>query len=259
MMSGMARTCVFCGASGLTREHVIPRWLTAVLPEQAQWRGQDQATLYTDRAIPDGEPLHREVAERFNAMTVKAVCAQCNNDFMNEIEKAARPILATMIRGQLAIALDPSSLTKVATWAVKTGLMIQLTGQEPARLDRLYEHLFREGIPSDACRIWLGQIDDEDWALRAEYPSMLVQSEGEVLDASDPPNVLTVTLGLGRLLFHMFLPADPARSYWFDLHTTFAGMIPVWPKPASVNWPPSRATRGDEAWALTMILPMYHG
>ena len=31
----MARRCVFCGSTGVTREHVIPRWLSNVLPEQA--------------------------------------------------------------------------------------------------------------------------------------------------------------------------------------------------------------------------------
>lgn len=258
-MGNMARRCVFCGASGLTREHVIPQWLTSVLPEQERWRGQDQATIYPDPTAPNSAPVHRELVERFNAMTVKAVCASCNNTFMNGIEAGARPVLSTMIRGgRLSIALAPETLTKLATWAVKTGLMVQLTGQEPASLELLYQHLYRERRPSDECRVWLGQVDDEDWALRAECPTALIQMDGEEIEASDPPNVVAVTLGLGALLLHVFLPANPALGYLPDLQSTFTGLVPIWPNPSAAQWPPARITRADEAWAISMTLPLLY-
>ncbi len=63
----------------VTREHVIPRWLSDVLPEQARYCGQDQAIvlLHPERTV-DG-PHYGEVVETFNSMIVNAVCGLCNN------------------------------------------------------------------------------------------------------------------------------------------------------------------------------------
>jgi hypothetical protein len=53
--------------TSLTREHVIPRWLSNVLPEQARYRGQDQASvlLHLDGTV--NGPHHREMVETFNS------------------------------------------------------------------------------------------------------------------------------------------------------------------------------------------------
>ena len=127
---------------------MIPRWLSNVLPEQARYRGQDQATvlLHPERTI-DG-PRHREMVGTFNSTTVKAVCAPCNIGFMNDIEADARPYLSAMIRGNLAMLLAAEGATAVATWAVKTSLMAQLTGSEPAALERVYEDFYATRRPT---------------------------------------------------------------------------------------------------------------
>jgi hypothetical protein len=129
----------------------MPRWLSGVLPEQARYRGQDQAIvlLHPERAV-DG-PHHREMAETFNSATVKAVCGPCNNGFMNEIEAEARPYLSTMIRGNLSMPLAAEAANAVATWAVKTSLMAQLTGSEPAALAQVYRDFYATGRPTPEC------------------------------------------------------------------------------------------------------------
>src|SRR5258708_14335434 len=97
----MARRCVFCGGAPLTREHVIPRWLTDVLPEQARFRGQDQQVVLLPPKAARSRILlpHRERREPFNSMTVKSVCKSCNSGWMNEIEGRARPYLNRLIQG----------------------------------------------------------------------------------------------------------------------------------------------------------------
>jgi hypothetical protein len=174
----MARRCVFCGGTGLTREHVIPRWLSDVLPEQARFRGQDQAVvlLHPEREV-DGLH-HREMAETFNSATVKVVCGSCNNGFMNDIETESRPVLSAMIRGNLSMPVSAEAAATVATWAVKTSLMAQLTGSEPAALTPVYEGFYASRRPTPECMVWAAAIDDEDWALRLECRSMLYVLEG---------------------------------------------------------------------------------
>jgi hypothetical protein len=127
----MARSCVFCGGRPLTREHVMPRWLTSVLPEQAAFRGQDQQIVLP----PEGgkpSPLilpHREMREPFNALTVKAVCTSCNSGWMNGMEDTARPVLSPLIQGE-SRELEADDVLALASWTVKTALMAQLTGVE---------------------------------------------------------------------------------------------------------------------------------
>ncbi|MFE2426971.1 hypothetical protein ACFXJ5_09480 [Streptomyces sp. NPDC059373] len=159
----MARRCVFCGGTGLTREHVIPRWLSDVLPEQARFRGQDQAIvlLQPERTV-DG-PHHREMRETFNSATVKVVCDRCNNGFMNDIEAEARPVLSAMIRGRLSMSLAADAATSIATWAVKTSLMAQRTSSEPAPLKPVYEGFYANQRPTPECMVWAAAVDDEDW------------------------------------------------------------------------------------------------
>jgi hypothetical protein len=71
----VARRCVFCGHGPLTREHVIPRWLTEVLHEQERFRGHDQQVILSPPKAARSRLLlpHHEMRESFNAMTVKAV------------------------------------------------------------------------------------------------------------------------------------------------------------------------------------------
>lgn len=250
MLLGMARRCVFCGGTGLTREHVIPRWLSTVLPEQARFRGQDQATLLFHPEIGINGPHHREMKETFNSMTVKAVCGPCNNGFMNDIEAKARPYLSAMIRGKLAISLDAGAAGAIATWAVKTSLMAQLTGSEPAALEQEYQNLYATRQPATSCMVWAAAVDDEHWALRVECRGVLYPVDGQAVTIDDPPNLLSVTIGLGSLLLHIIVDPIIGNSVW-NLTSTFAGaLVPLWPNPGSTTWP-LRTLHPAEAHAVS--------
>lgn len=251
----VARLCAFCGGSGLTKEHVIPRWLSGVLPEQARYRGQDQATvlLHSERTV-DG-PHHREMVETFNSLTVKAVCGPCNNGFMNGIEAAARPYLSAMICGNLALSISGDAATAIATWAVKTSLMAQLTGAEPAALDQVYQGFYASRRPTPDCLVWAAAVDDEDWALRAECRTALCSADGSPANTDDPPNILTVTIGLGALLLHTIIDPVLGNPTW-NLTSAFrGGLVPLWPDPRAVTWPP-RLLHPIEAWGVCDYMPL---
>jgi hypothetical protein len=94
----VTRVYFFCGGTPLSLEHVFPQWLTAVLPAQVAWRGQDTAVHYIDGLGGTTTPESREIREQFNAATVRRVCRRCNHGWMNELEGAVRPILTPLIR-----------------------------------------------------------------------------------------------------------------------------------------------------------------
>ncbi len=237
---------------------MIPRWLSDVLPEQARYRGQDQATalLHPEHAI-DG-PHHREMVETFNSTIVKAVCGPCNNGFMNDIEAEARPYLSAMIRGNLAMSLPVEAATAVATWAVKTSLMAQLTGSEPAVLEQVYQDFHTTLRPTPECMVWAAAVDDEDWALRTECRYVLYALDGRLTSTDDPPNLLSVTIGLGALLLHTIVDPVLGNSMW-NLTSAFGGaLVPLWPDPRPVTWPP-RLLHSVEAWGVCEYMPLLLG
>jgi hypothetical protein len=120
-----------------------------VLPEQARFRGQDQqVVLQPVNSAPSRLLLpHREVKEPFNAITVKAVCRDCNSGWMSDIENAARPAISSLVRGDIQ-HLNAKDAQSLATWTVKTALMAQLTGIEGiAALTQVYHTFYQERVP----------------------------------------------------------------------------------------------------------------
>src|SRR5260370_21884598 len=193
----MARRCVFCGGAPLTREHVIRRWLTDVLPEQARFRGQDQQVVLLPPKAARSRILlpHRERREPFNSMTVKSVCKSCNSGWMNEIEGRARPYLTRLIQGDQQ-RLEIHVIAALAIWVVTTTLMAQLTSVEGiAALGSVYNAFYAARTPPDNGVVWAAAHGAEDWALRFEPVSALVATEADgAVTSADPVNTISPTL-----------------------------------------------------------------
>lgn len=107
-MLNTSKTCIFCGGSKLTKEHVWPQWLIELLPAK---------TIRQTRL--GGAP-----SEFSGDVTVKSVCADCNNCWMSSLEDAIRALLGGMVL-DIAVSLDSSQQLLLGTWAVKTAFMVE--------------------------------------------------------------------------------------------------------------------------------------
>ena len=117
MTAATPRLCVFCGQSGkLTNEDAFPRWLIA----RVFTKGRQVSQRWGKRTTMTGF-----TSERQN-VTVRRVCATCNNGWMSALEVAARPLLLPWINGNRTRLLYEQQQT-IATWAVKTTMMLQYT------------------------------------------------------------------------------------------------------------------------------------
>src|SRR5215208_203477 len=96
------RSCIFCGSSPTTKEHVLPAWLSSVLPGEGDF-GLERSHERFDGEITGG---HWQ-ASALN-LTVRCACAACNHGWMSELEGHAKPLLVPMIQGR------PSSLSRAA-------------------------------------------------------------------------------------------------------------------------------------------------
>lgn len=251
------RTCVFCGRTPLSREHVFPRWLTTVLPDQERSRGQDTAMVYLDGS-GNSKPLmnHREMKEQFTSTTVTRVCRECNHGWMNDLETSVRPSLSQLVRGQ-AVYLNRETLLTLATWIAKTCLMADFTYPESSAIPLGdYRWMFKTKQPPPLMQIWMVPIQGNDWALRMEHIAVLY-GDPSIIDASQPYNAYSTTIGLGKVGFcvmgttnsELFLPRleeiPPLKAFR------------LWPDPSGLEWSPGSALDDWSVWLLSDIFRLW--
>src|SRR6266508_2629033 len=106
--------CAFCRATEVTDEHVWPKWVSRKLA------GHDGFTMPS----PHGP-------RRMRSLDITApVCVTCNNRWLSVLEKDVQPVLGPLIHGEER-TLAPDEQRLLATWAIKTALMLDLGGGRP--------------------------------------------------------------------------------------------------------------------------------
>jgi hypothetical protein len=221
---GSARRCVFCGGtSSLTREHVLPNWLS-------------QIGLDLTPSVHHSGPLNhvpRQWSSKPFTTTVKMVCVTCNGGWLSALENAARPVLAPLIRGG-SRRLPDDDQALVAAWTCKTALVSQLLSSEEARRGgqglpsseyvALYEQ--RELMePLPFSQYWIGSYAGDRGASIWVTPFVV-----EVTDAGSPPDIPTgyaMTLVLGSLLVQGVRFTEPALQ--IELATDLASAVGRFP------------------------------
>lgn len=160
----MPRTCVFCGGSPTTREHIWPDWARPILADEG---ALDHHRLVQQDDHPDETFDWKQPAY---TMTTKVVCARCNNEWMSALENRAKPLVEPMLFGR-GRALHQEGQRTLAAWALKTAMMVEHThGAGRLMIDRAeYEHLMSTGEPSERIRVWLTSYVGDVVAMAQTY------------------------------------------------------------------------------------------
>jgi hypothetical protein len=233
-MTKSTTPCVFCGGTGsLSTEHVIPRWLRKALMIKGpvlQYTG----TVRTGSAQTLSIVFHE-------------VCARCNSGWLERLETAARPVLEQVLLGAApgtAVVLDPDQQAAVATWAVKTALLLNLGefrgadhGWIPAStLQWLHEHSGSR-MPPPGARVWIGGFNTSNVPARVQA-ACLYADDGS-------PCATCVTFSAGRVLFQVFATEQedanlsPDNETWLAPKDAYAqALVRIAPSSAAVRWPP---------------------
>lgn len=225
------RSCVFCGAtSNLTREHVLPDWLTQVgldlTPSEHQFGRLNR--------VP------RQWSSRPFTTTVKMVCATCNGGWLSALEGAAKPVLAPLIHGE-SRRLPYEDQALIAAWTCKTSIVSLLQYSKEDRLDgygvppseytSLYEQRDRRE-PLPFSQYWIGSYSGGRGFSIWVTPFVI-----EVVGAESPPDIpsgYAMTIALGRLLVQGVRFTEPALQV--ELTTTW-GFLDIWPPTDTFPWP----------------------
>ena len=230
----LARRCVFCGSeSGLTREHVLPDWLTGI-------------GLELEPQIHHAGPLNkvpREWSSKPFRTTVRKVCSTCNSGWLSDLETAAKEVIAPLILGESRrLPYDEQAL--IAAWTCKTALVSLLISSDEARLGGYgvspteYTALYaqRDRVePLPFSQYWIGSyVGDRRGASIWVTPFVI-----EVVGANSPPDIpsgYAMTLVLGKLLVQGVRFTAPALQV--DLATEW-GFLDIWPPQDTFPWPAS--------------------
>ena len=225
----MPNLCLFCDNNAGNREHLWPKWIHDRI---------DFGPLKMDRY------RSQQIIIPYPEITIKSVCATCNNGWMSDLEAKNIPAIGSMLV-DLSITLDRSAQESVAAWTIKTAMMLDSTRPKAAgarfyRKDdctKMRESMF---IP-EYTRVWLGRIKSKHLlALGTDYRYLR-------LDTSEPHGQSTITtLVAGHFVAqaitqrkfpkfaHLDMPVlQPKGSGWVNYLTQ------IWPIERKwVTWPP---------------------
>jgi hypothetical protein len=222
--------CVFCGEKKTTKEHVWPRWIRQELPDIMD-------TNYTFQRGNDPPRVWKGPAA---SVTVRAVCAACNNGWMSKLETAAKPLLVRMIRGQRT-PLDQPAQRTLAAWALKQAMMLDLLNpgsNQPGDTvisDSHYEHLRVHGEPPATTFVWITATDGKHQA-DTYYNGHAIELH---LDPLDRPNEIAyvATFAIRHVAFQV-LGTNLSGASWKHIGAAAAALGQIWPFREEFTWPP---------------------
>lgn len=216
------RVCIFCGGCRLTREHIIPLWLTGSLRGNA------------DKLKHDIEHLSSWIAVNLDFKS-KYVCKTCNTGWMSQLEDTAKPILAPLVRG-LSSKLSFEAKKTIATWSVKT-MMAVMTVANPARFPPgEWAPEIRGLRPPPACFVWLASYGGAHagWVcpriMSVRFDEYQPETRAELC-----------TIALGRLVVQV-LGFSPQGPHPVDS----GGVIQIWPSPPVPTATPALPMLSDD-------------
>jgi len=181
-------------------------------------------------------------------MTVRAVCATCNNGWMAALEQRAKVFLDPMFHGR-GRAVHQVGQKTLATWALKTAMMAEQThGSGPRGFPSAeYVHLSGRGEPSERIRVWMASYAGDVLAsanvygLDADLTRDSWRHAGlRQSDARKQRDIYGGTISFGPVVFQVFgttlLPLLQE-----DLLDPPETVVQIWPYQASFIWMPRPA------------------
>jgi hypothetical protein len=237
-----AKPCILCGTTQhpLTCEHVIPKWAR---------RSFNIKGLVTVDTREEGSDQRRRVGamQALNLTLHDTICEECNSVWLNRrLERPSKSLLSPMAVSAKPAILSPADQKLIATWAVKTVLLLELAirqieGYAPSQPELAW--LRANGEPPPRSLVWLGC-----WDCRQATPVRYAPSSAQ-LPAADRGSVAGhfATFTLGYVAFQVFtvdyVTADHQGARHWNQHVppSLAQALPrIWPPPATLQdllWP----------------------
>jgi hypothetical protein len=145
------RVCAFCPeTANLTGEHLYADWIDRILTTTT--------TRYVFTDINPQDKTTRSFGGRHLDRQFKAVCGDCNNTWMSDIDNDARNILKDIIGYAAPVTLLRPGLAAVIKFALKNAFLADYMHDRPF-LTEYDRRQFKETLQIPfGTHIWLGAV-----------------------------------------------------------------------------------------------------
>ncbi|HEY4277717.1 MAG TPA: hypothetical protein VGM91_05830 [Conexibacter sp.] len=201
-------------------EHIIPVWMVRY------------------QQSPDGEPGRLErwsvqrgrrdersaYPTRGGSQKVRSVCSDCNNGWMSDLETQVQPLLEPLLRKN-AIRLSEAEQTVVATWAVKTALVLGSTMGRYGVVREHYADFYNDRRPSAGTLVALAGGVDSRFSMVDFKPMRVTDVFGPM---PFPQTAYAALISVGYLVVWV--------ASWRDVPLPLPRLRP-WEEPLVPIWP----------------------
>jgi hypothetical protein len=242
-----AKSCPFCKRTAvLTNEHLWSAWIG---------RGLGKTRYAFRQRDANGNIVRQKIRPGLD-MKKRAVCAECNNGWMSQLENKVKPILSDAISTGNKTSFDEPQLRTIAQFAFKNAVVADYTaeGRNPF-FTTSARRMFAEGLTiPDGVQVWLATFRDP-----LGHSGFFLSNYNMLKGRSNPRNgfelyVFTFSAGFlvmqvtaSRWINPLIMSRYDAPVVWQDpLMKDFA--TEIWPLDRTpVAWPPPKAfeSQGD--------------
>ena len=227
----LPKKCIFCGTQGnISKEHFWPEWLAPYISEANASR---HISVLQGAEGKDPQQLHRHSERDGSVLTkkIRAVCENCNNGWMSQLESAAKPTLIALIN-RSNLTLSSKDAQTLALWVSVKTIVGEYTNENTALTifnDRQLLGTLNT-IPK-YFRIFIGYHSLETQAAYLRHSTTVstdVAGPNPPLPNSITRNIQTTCFLVGPLIFY----AIAARVQGFNIATLNPSikMIQLWPQ-----------------------------
>ena len=249
--------CFFCGSTknSLTEEHVWPQWVSRLL--FGKWNSTHFINV---RSTGDRTTALRKSREI--DVTTKTVCDRCNNVWLSDFENTkVKPIATRLITGNDGALLPPDHQWKLAAWAYKMAMLLEVAippdERQPVFFTSEERKQFHDTtLAHERVRIFLSKYDHGNHPAHARQQAPHCTERDGEKKAFDL-KICTITAGaLGMQVMAVRSVTSGQLIYASEIEFEFLGkakdaIVPIWPpRSEAVRWPPRQTmTQQDvEDW-----------
>jgi hypothetical protein len=224
--------CAYCDNYGnFSEEHIYPNWLSKVYPRRSSRRlhiverpeiiRPGSASFHKSEEGSGGDPY---------TATVRYVCETCNNQWMSDLQRDAKPIVQALASGRLPWNLADADWHTFARWAAMTAVSLEYHGRKPLTSKEAREMIMvgdaPPGLLVGTARMVSAYAAGTHWC----------NGSGVGVDGDDmPPSLITSSFWIiERAVFYVLLtPSDALRDVFYKEILR--------PLPVAIAWPDRRA------------------
>jgi hypothetical protein len=250
-MSKPQQTCIFCGNTGMSKEHIWGKWLKDYVRQDLLKHGM--FTQVVNRpGTPNTEHLHIKSGDPLQSK-VRVVCTKCNNECLSAIQDRAKPHLIPLFTGTTRV-LGVEAQEILATWITMATMTAEHLISDPrqraiSQTDR--EYLWRNSKPPTEWRILIGRYQRHRLATQWTHCDIPVLETKDVPPAGVPPqsNMQITTFMIGELFAHAMSTQFPNQVRDWDFRTWPRARVllsQVWPiEETAMVWPTQTMSMTD--------------